>query len=196
MTYLSEDPTYLVGGLILLAGAFLAALHATQQGKYLIRAGVVLGLAAVVLLVEWLWVTDTERIEQVLYDLRQAVLSSDVEGLLAHMTPDVQFAAGGRVLSGGETKALIRANVGRAQFEVVRISGLHTSVGQQSRRGNAEFHVFTRGTMNLQTGMPDSGTALTTWSLGFQETEPGVWKVNRITPISTPQGTIPHLTGL
>ena len=23
---------------------------------------------------------------------------------------------------------------------------------------------------------------LTTWSLGFQETEPGVWKVNRISP--------------
>ena len=28
------------------------------------------------------------------------------------------------------------------------------------------------------------GTANSTWSLGFQETEPGVWKVNRITPVS------------
>ena len=73
MTYLSEDPTYLAGGLLLLAGAFLVALKVTQQGKYLIRAGIALGLGLVVVVVEWLWVTDNERIEQVVYDLRRAV---------------------------------------------------------------------------------------------------------------------------
>ena len=36
MTYLSEDPTYLAGGLLLLAGAFLVALNITQRGKYLV----------------------------------------------------------------------------------------------------------------------------------------------------------------
>ena len=42
MTYLSEDPTVLVGGLLLLAAAFVVALQVTQQGKYLIRALVAL----------------------------------------------------------------------------------------------------------------------------------------------------------
>ena len=42
------------------------------------------------------------------------------------------------------------------------------------------------------------GTANSTWSLGFQETEPGVWKVNRITPVSMTEGTvlIPPITVL
>lgn len=70
MTYLSEDPTYLAGGLVLLAGAFFIALYSTQQGKYLIRGAVALGLALVVVVIEWLWVTDTERIEQLVYDIR------------------------------------------------------------------------------------------------------------------------------
>ena len=72
MTNLSEDPTYLVAGLLLLAGAFVVALNVTQQGKYLIRAGVVLGLVLVVVAVDWFWITDNERIEQVVYDLRQS----------------------------------------------------------------------------------------------------------------------------
>ena len=43
MTYLSEDPTFLAGFFLVLAGAFLAALKVTQQGKYLVRAGIALG---------------------------------------------------------------------------------------------------------------------------------------------------------
>ena len=37
---------------------------------------------------------------------------------------------------------------------------------------------------------------MTTWSLGFQETEPGVWKVNRITPVSIPRGVLAMPGGL
>ncbi len=48
MTYLSEDPTFLAGGLLLLAGAFLLALKVTQQGKYAIRAGVAMVMAVAV----------------------------------------------------------------------------------------------------------------------------------------------------
>ena len=44
--------------------------------------------------------------------------------------------------------------------------------------------------------MADLGTAVTTWSLGFQETEPGVWKVNRISPVSIPQGILALPGGL
>ena len=95
MTNLSEDPTYLAGGLLLVAGAFVVALNVTQQGKYLIRAGIALALALMVVAIEWFWVTDNERIEQVVYDLRRAVQNSDVEGVLAHMAPNVQYLAGG-----------------------------------------------------------------------------------------------------
>jgi hypothetical protein len=196
MTNLSEDPTYLAGGLLLLAGAFLVALNLTQQGKYLVRAGIVLGLALVVVAVEWFWVTDNERIEQVVYDLRQAVLDSNAEDVLINMAPNVQYLQGDTALSEDATRALIRANLSHAHFDFVRISDLQISAGQQSRRGKAEFRVFTRGRLRSSLGTPDLGTAVTTWSLGFQETEPGVWKVNRISPISIPQGVLALPTGL
>ena len=190
MAYLSEDPTYLVGGLLLLAGAFLVALNITQQGKYVIRTGIMLGLALLVVAIEWFWVTDNERIEQVVYALRQAVLNSDAEGVLTHMAPNVQYLQADTALSEDATRAMIRANLSHAEFEFVRITDLQTSVGKQSRRGQAEFRVFTRGHLNSSPGIIDLGTAVTTWSLGFQETAPHVWKVSRISPVSMPAGIL------
>ena len=191
-----EDPTYLAGGLLLLAGAFGVAFNVTRLGKHLVRAGIALALVLVVVAVEWFWVTDNERIEQVVYDLRRAVLSSDVEGALSHMAPNVQYLQGDTALSEDATRALIEANLSHARFEFVRISDLQTSAGQQSRRGKAEFRVFTRGQLSSSSGLTNIGTAVTTWSLGFQETGPGVWKVNRISPISIPPGSLALPTGL
>lgn len=194
MTYLSEDPTILAGGLLVVAGAFLVALRVTQQGKYLIYAGGFFGLAFAAIVVEWLWVTDNERIEQVVYDLRRAVLESDVDGVLAHMTPHVQYSRGDLTLSEEATRNLIESNLSNAHFDFVRITGLQTSAGSQARRGRAEFRVFVRGSMSTALASSEGGSAISDWSLGFQETEPGVWKVYRITPISLPYGalTIPE----
>jgi len=190
MTYLSEDPTVLVGGLLLLAAAFVVALKVTQQGKYLIRALVAGGLAVAVLAIEWLWVTDAERIEQVVYDLRREVLNSDLEGVLTHLTPNVQFLKGEMALDGDATRALIRGNLENTSFEFIRISSLETSAGRQSRRGKAEFRVLAKGSLHTLQATVNIGTANSVWSLGFQETEPGVWKVNRITPVQIPSGAL------
>jgi hypothetical protein len=186
MAYLSEGGTVAAGGFLLLAGAFLVALKVTQQSKHLVRAGAALGLAVVVVIVDWLWVTDTERIEQVVYDLRRAVLNSDVEGVLVHLAPNVQYVQGGAVLSAEATRSLIRNNLSDSHFDLIRISELQVSVAQQARRGKAEFHVLAKGVLNTTLGTAGGGTSRSSWSLGFQETEPGVWKVNRITPLSIP----------
>jgi hypothetical protein len=196
MTYLSEDPTFLAGGLLLLAGAFLLALKATQQGKYAIRAGVALVLAGVVVSIEWVWVTDNERIEQVVYDLGRAVQRSDADRVLAHLMPTVQYKQGETALPEDGTRALIKSNLSNARFNFVRISDLQTSAGQQSRRGLADFRVISSGSLNTSQGMMDARTSVTAWQLGFQETEPGVWKVNRITPVSMPQGALAMPGGL
>ena len=145
MIYLSEDPTYLAGGLFLLAGLFAVALKVTQQAKYLVRAVIAVALALVVIVVEWVWVTDNERIENVVYALRAAVLKSDVGGVLALLAPDVLYSRGPAALSPDETRGLIRSRVGDIRLEFARISQLRTSVGQHTRRGVAEFQVFSRG---------------------------------------------------
>jgi hypothetical protein len=188
MTYLSEDPTVLAGGLLLVAAAFGLAMKATQQGKYLIRALIALGLAAAVVVIEWMWVTDNERVEQVVYDLRETALKSDVEGFLSYMAPDVRFQKGETSLDPEATRALIQANLGHIRFEFIRISNLQTSVGEQSRRGTAEFRVFAKGSMNMSVATMDVGTFNSIWSLGFQEARPHAWKVNRITPVQLPSG--------
>jgi ketosteroid isomerase-like protein len=190
MTYLSEDPTYVAGALGLLAGAFLMALKVTQQGKYLVWALSTLGLTLALVVIEHFWVTDNERIEAVVYDLKTAVVASDVDGVLKHMTPDVEYVQGGAVLSGEATQGLIRANLANTAFDFIHIQDLQISAGRQTRRGKAEFHVYAKGTLRTSLASYNVGTANSTWSLGFQETSPGTWKVNRITPVSLPDGAI------
>ncbi len=186
MTYLSEDPTVLAGGLLLLAAAFGVALKVTQQGKYLIWALIAAGLAAVVVVVEWMWVTDTERIEDVVYDLRQAVLDSDIDRVMTHLSPNLQFLRGNMALDGEATRSLIQDRLSHMTFEFIAIRNLQTNAGQQSRRGSAEFGVLAK--TNL-------GTGNSIWSLGFQETQPGVWKVNRISPVQIPYGSLTMPSG-
>jgi ketosteroid isomerase-like protein len=185
MTLLSEDPTYLAGALVLVSVFFLISLKVTQQGKYLFRAGAALALALAVVLIEWVWVTDNERIEQVVHELRTAVLKSDAEGVLAFMTPDVIYTESETSRSAEATRAFIRANIGNIHFDFVRIADLRTNVGSQSHRGTAEFRAFTRGGLRSTSNASEPITTVTRWSLGFRETEPGRWKVTRISRIET-----------
>jgi len=188
MTFLSEDPTYLAGFLALVGGTFLVALKVTQQVKYLVWGLTALGLAMAVVVIERIWVTDNERIESVVYELRRAVLAANPEDVLAQLTPDVEYVQDGTSVSGEATRGLIRANLANAAFDFVHVQDLQTSAGRQTRRGKAEFRIYAKGTLRTSLATYNVGTANSTWSLGFQETEPGVWKVNRITPVSMTEG--------
>ena len=91
-------------------------------------------------------------------------------------------------LSGEATPELIRANLANAAFNFIHVQDLQASAGQQTRRGKAEFRIYAEGTLRTSLATYNVGTANSTWSLGFQESEPGVWKVNRITPVSMTEG--------
>ena len=188
MEFLSEDPTFLLSVLVMAAVASLIALRVTQQGRFLIGAGVCLALALVVFVGERAWVTQGERIAMVVEDLRRAIEASDVEGVTRHLTPDVEFVQEDRTVGSAATRALIRSNLENAGFNFVRVTGLRTAAFPRSRRGTAEFRVMAEGRSKAALGTGLIGTAGSEWSLGFQETSPDVWKVNRITPISIPRG--------
>jgi hypothetical protein len=192
MEFLSEDPTYLAGGLALLAGAFLIALKLTQQGKFLVWASAALGAAALVVLVERVWVTDNERIEQTVYGLARAVAASDVPGTLALLDDDVRFVQnlrGGTVsVPTSVTRPFIADRVARARFDFLRVTQLRANAGGQSRRGTAEFRVVCGGSIEENGINFNFGSTNSAWSLGLREASPGVWKVNRITPIEVPRG--------
>jgi hypothetical protein len=189
MEFLFEDPTYLAGGLGILAVAFLIAMRVTQQGRYLIWALAALGLAGAVLVIEHFWVTDAERIERVVYDLRDAVAVSDAERVLTHLTPDVEFVQQGHTTSSGEaTRAYIRTLLANTKFDFVRLTHLKAEASRLSRLGSAEFRVIAGGSMEGSSVTYNFGTTNSDWSLGFEEVSPGVWKVNRITPTRPPSG--------
>ncbi len=187
MSMLTENPTLPVAVLLMAAVCCFVALRTRQEGKYLAWGASALAAAAAVAAFEWFWVTDKERIEAVVYDVRRAVLAADAQAVLAHLTPAAQYVQSGSSLSPETTRNLILGNVGAARFDVVRIHALQTSAGRRTRRGKAEFKVFARGELQGPLGFGAfSGAADSAWSLGFEETKPGVWKINRITPISTP----------
>lgn len=187
MSMFTEDPTLPVAVLLMAAACCFVAVRVRQEGKYLVWGGVALALAGGVAAFEWAWVTEKERIEGVVHDLRRALLASDSQRILGHLTPDAQFVQAGSSMNPEATRALIAGNVSAAKFDLVRVRELQASAGSRTRRGKAEFKVFARGSFQGPFGLGGlSGAADSTWSLGFEETRPGVWKINRITPISTP----------
>jgi hypothetical protein len=189
MELISENPTYLVAILGVLALTFFVILKATQRGIFLIGVVAATFLSLTVLVIEHVWVTDAERIEAVIEDLRRAVAASDADGVLEHLAPDVEYVQGAESISGPATRAFIRAALSHTQFDFVRVKRLHTHAGQQSRRGTAEFQVATSGNSESQVAPLRFGTTNSSWSLGLVETSPKVWKVNRITPTSLPMRT-------
>src|SRR5438270_9400386 len=100
MRYLVEDPSYLLMALGLVALGFLIALKVTQQGKYLVRAGVVAAIAAAIFGFEQYWVTDAERVEAVVYDLARAVEASDVDRIKSHLDDRVTVGMRDRTVDG------------------------------------------------------------------------------------------------
>lgn len=191
LTWLSEDPWPIAGVLSVILLIFLVALRFTQNGLYLIRAGIT--LAAIVLLfgLEYVWVTDNERLEAAVYALAKAVESTDIPAVMSHFTSDVQFKQRDETVDGIIfDEPFVRSQLEHIQFDFVRVRKLTTKVSPQSRRGSAEFEVLLSGTQTKNSNFDRAGAFSSTWSLGFQETSPGVWKINEIRPITLPYGSL------
>jgi hypothetical protein len=187
--YIAENPWYLVVILVLIAAGCLLALRATQDGRYLVRAMIALGLAAILIVVDALWVTEAERVAGVVRALASAVERSDGAGALALMDEHVTFSM--RSNTYGEELVLdsIAALLREVQFDFVRVSRLMTTAGEQTHRGQAEFKVTVAGT--IQQGMtPRNFAGYSEWSLGFRRLADGAWKINRITAVELPQYTM------
>ncbi|MHC5544277.1 hypothetical protein ACYOEI_39115, partial [Singulisphaera rosea] len=142
MEFLSEDVSYLAGGLAIVGGIFVILLRSTQQGKYLIWAASAFGLAALAIVVETFWVTDTERIEDVVYKLRDAVAASDPPKVFAELTPDAEYGQQQHTIWGEAARNFSALHLRGAHFDFLRITHLEANAGRQSGRGSAVFRVL------------------------------------------------------
>lgn len=88
MSWLFEDPTYvLICGGVAVVGLLIAVFN-TGRPIFLILAGVALALTAGGVLIERAVVTDYERVEQTLYDGAEAVASNDYDRVKAFLAPN------------------------------------------------------------------------------------------------------------
>ena len=186
MSYLTEDPSYLLIGLGVAAACCLVALKVTQQGKFLVWAGALAAVALACFGFEHFYVTDAERVEAVVYDLAKAVEASDVERIKSHLDDKVSLTRRGRTTDGSLTLALVLPMLKQARFDFVRVGQLSAATGSQTRRGSAEFKVTATGTFQQGGGEVPIPPTVSEWSLGLGEKSPGVWKVNRVTAIRLP----------
>ena len=193
MEFLSDDPTYPVAALGLAALMFVVLLKVTQQGKYLIFAGVAVAILLVWLAIERVWVTDAERIEDVVYGLAKAVERSDAAAAAEFLAPECRLEARTDsedlsvrvvtgILAGPVTRQRLDQHLPELRFDYVKVTYLRTHAGAQTRLGTADFVVHSMGTQkelpHASLITPPAGMH---WSMGLREID-GVWKVTRITP--------------
>ena len=195
MHYLTEDPSYVLIALGLAALGCLIALKVSQQGKYLVWAGALATVAALVFGFERSWVTDAEQVEGVVYDLARAVQASDVERIKSHLDDRVTIGMRGRTMDGSIPMRIVLGLLQHTHFDFVRVGQLTTSVGRQTRMGTATFKVSATGTFNEGTSETPLGTVGSEWQLSFVEKSPGVWKVTRIQGIKVPYEVARYLFG-
>ena len=187
MSLFTEDCTYLLIGLGSAALVCLLAMRGTQQAKYLIWAGALAAIALGVFALERYWVTDAERIETVVYDLADAVEASDIERIKIHLDDNLSIGTRDRTMDGSFPLRLMFSLLQNCRFDFVKISGLTTSAGSQTRRGQAGFKATATGTFREGGGEQPIGSMGTEWLLSFRETSPGVWKVTKIQAVKVPQ---------
>jgi hypothetical protein len=208
VTWLSENPWPLAGSLALVAVGFLIALRVRQQGKYLIAALACLGLAVAFVVIERAWVTDAERVEEVVLRLADAVERSNADEALALLTPDVTLTQSGITMGGRTPDALarslpksdpgaanpariaLRAAIENAKFDFLSISRLQAHAGRLTRMGQANFRAF--GSGSIEAGSvrfnfaTDAGGS--DWSVGLREDRDGQWRIASITAMRVPRG--------
>lgn len=188
--YIAEDPWPSVVICSVLAAAFLLALKLTQQGKYLYFSLAAVAVGVLLFGIERVWVTEVERIEQVIYDLAGEVKTCDAKAVIRRFTPDVVIVQDTHVvLEGQALRAFVLANINpmALRFDSLSVRGLECAVSSSSGRGSAEFRVLASG-VATNAMSPSNLFDLSEWSLGLELDEKGEWKVNRITPTKLPPG--------
>lgn len=201
MSLIAEDPWPIVWICLVAAAVLLAALKLTGQGKYLLGALGLAALAGLLLLVDALWVTDAERVEAVVDALLAAARRNDPDAALALVTDRllIEDVGGGQLVAGPAARVFLAAGIKAVRFDWLLPGNLRVDVAPISRQAKVDLRIQAAGSFesplvryNFATN-PGEGSD---WSLGLEETAPGTWKVNRITPLTLPGGGRLSMLGL
>lgn len=212
---IAEDATpilWTAAGVALLS---LVLLRLTQQGKFLFLALGAIALGVLAFAIESVWVTDDERVSDVVYAMARAAGRGDVDHVLSHLAPEVVLSQGpvpldetktpklgtrpvqGELARGEAARDAIANTLRATRFDWLAVSQMAAHANPGTGGGTASFRVIASGSIagsynsNFAT---DAGGS--DWSLGLVQTEPGVWKVSRITAVRLPfNASLPIVRG-
>ncbi len=121
MTSLLEDPTPIILVGIIVEAVLGVILLRTGRGVLLWAMGGVMALVVIGVLVEWLVVTERERVEETIENAAAAVEANDFEKFDTYLTRDAEKARG-----------LARWAFSRAEFSRVKITKLDIHIVRQT----------------------------------------------------------------
>ncbi len=172
--WFTEDPWPPVLILGVIAIVFGLAWNATRRGKFFLMAGGTVFLALGVLIGEEMVVTDSERVEDRVLKLADAVRRSESEKVLTFFADDAD-----------DLRKHIAGHLDDVKFEDLHIADLKVEVEPGGTQAKSEFRANGSGTWR---GTLSTNFA-TRWRLTWQN-ESGTWKVIQIERLDPIKGHV------
>ena len=150
----------------------LIAMVGTGRGKLMVWMVVVAALAVVLVIVEWLLVTDRERVEGIVDQMARAVRNEEIDGLIRHLAPRCHFGD----LDREGIRRLAASALRDIEIEKVTLSDRKTHVFPQRKQATAEFLAVVRGRQSNVDFPPYASR----WIFTFHQDPAGEWQVVEI----------------
>jgi hypothetical protein len=199
--HFGENPWPIILGLAAILIVFAAAFVMTQNGRHLLRAVGVAAVAVLLLVVDYAWTTDREKIAGTIRSMADAVKHNDEPALKQYLAPTAVYVQGGEGdgvrFESPLGQTLLKQALDQMRFDLLSVRQLEISAGKRTRKGKADFEVMATGTWNPPLG----GSAInfpptpSSWSIGFSKQQDGRWLADRITPTRLP-GQVSERSGL
>jgi len=139
----------------------------TGRGQLLLWIVALPILAVLLLVVEWLWVTDRERVEGVIDQMAEAVRHEDAEALVQHLAPQCHYEGMNREGIQRSAASLFQT----LEIEKLSISSRKTQVFPLRKEATCEFLAVVRGKQSNV----DFNPYPTRWVLTFTQDADGPW---------------------
>ena len=148
---------------------------ATGRARFLVGVGALAVLAVLLVVVEWLWETDRERVDKVVELLAQAVRDEDTTVIERHLSPQCRYGGANR----GEIVRIAESVFRTIEVDKLTLGGKKTEVFPLRKEATAEFLAVVRGKQSNVEFNPYP----TRWILTFRQNTSDEWQVADIQQI-------------
>jgi hypothetical protein len=166
---LADNPWPMIWALAVVALILVIAAVATGRAKYLFGVALLGLLASMLVIVEWVWETDGERVDKVIDALAEAVRSENAAEIEPHLSPQCRYGLANR----DQIVQLADSVFGRIEIDRLTISSRKTEVFPLRNEATTEFLAVVRGTESNVEFNPYP----TRWILTLRPNRSGQWQV-------------------